>query len=377
MRMYFSYAWASLWHDRQRYLPGVLGVAFSALLISLQCGMLMGMFTFASLPIDRARADIWLGGPSIQTADLSRPISEHQLVRLAAQPEIDQAEIYLQQRSYWIKPDGNQELCLVIGSRLEDNSLGAVRELGPGLRRRLNQRGAVVIDQSDLGRLGVKRIGDRGEIHGQQAEVVGIIHGFRGTSGAHIFCSVDTAQALLALPADNNVSYVLGRCHDPAKSRVVVERLRAAYPQLSAFTANELSYRSRMYWLVKTKGGIALGYGAILGLLVGAVVTGQTLYAATSSQLREYAVLWALGIPVRRMSAIVMAEALWIGCAGILTALPVTFVLAQIATWLGALVLLPYWILGSSALLTMTMALVSGLAGLRSLKQIEPAILLR
>jgi len=83
--MYFSYALASLWHDRQRYLPGVLAVAFSALLIALQCGMLMGMFTFASLPIDRARADIWLGGPNIQTADLARPISEHQLVRLAGQ----------------------------------------------------------------------------------------------------------------------------------------------------------------------------------------------------------------------------------------------------------------------------------------------------
>ncbi len=30
------YSLATIWHDRQRFLPGVLAVAFSALLIALQ-----------------------------------------------------------------------------------------------------------------------------------------------------------------------------------------------------------------------------------------------------------------------------------------------------------------------------------------------------
>src|SRR5437763_16525698 len=107
MRVYFSYALTALWYDRQRYLPGVLAVAFSALLIALQWGMLLGMFTFASLPIDRAQAHIWLGGPNVQTADLGRPISERLLTRLANQPEVEQAEVYLQQRNHWIRPDGS------------------------------------------------------------------------------------------------------------------------------------------------------------------------------------------------------------------------------------------------------------------------------
>ena len=38
-----------------------------------------------------------------------------------------------------------------------------------------------------------------------------------------------------------------------------------------------------MHWLTKTKAGIALGYAAALGLLVGAVVTSQTLYAAMAA----------------------------------------------------------------------------------------------
>ena len=115
--MYSSYALTALWHDRQRYLAGVLAVAFSAVLIALQWGMLLGMFTFASVTVDRSRADIWLGGPHIQSADLSRPIFERYLARLAAQPEVEQSEICIQQRTLWIRPDGSMEICQVVGSR--------------------------------------------------------------------------------------------------------------------------------------------------------------------------------------------------------------------------------------------------------------------
>src|SRR6516164_6446498 len=52
-----SYSLATLWHERQRYLPGVLAVAFSALLIALQCGLLLGLFAITSIPIDHTAAD--------------------------------------------------------------------------------------------------------------------------------------------------------------------------------------------------------------------------------------------------------------------------------------------------------------------------------
>src|SRR5438046_858720 len=123
--MYFSYSLTALWHDRQRYLPGILAVAFSALLIALQWGLLLGMFTFASVLIDRAGADIWLGGPNIRSADLGQAISEYHVARLATQPEVAYAEVYVQQRSHWVRRDGSRELCQVIGSRLGEGALGA------------------------------------------------------------------------------------------------------------------------------------------------------------------------------------------------------------------------------------------------------------
>ena len=55
------YSLATLWHERNRYLPAVLAVAFSALLIALQCGLLLGLFSITSTPIDHAGADLWVG----------------------------------------------------------------------------------------------------------------------------------------------------------------------------------------------------------------------------------------------------------------------------------------------------------------------------
>src|SRR5262245_33325626 len=115
-----SYAISTLWHERQRYLPGVLAVGFSALLIALQCGLLLGLFSVSSMPVDRGRGNVWMGAPGVLSVDLGRPIREGYVARMAVQPEIERCEVYLQGFSKWEKRDGSTELCMVIGSRLGD-----------------------------------------------------------------------------------------------------------------------------------------------------------------------------------------------------------------------------------------------------------------
>ena len=113
-----SYSLATLWYERQRYLPGVLAVAFSCLLIALQCGLLLGLFSITSLPIDKTHADIWVGHPDVPSVDLGRPIPAAWFAYLAM-PEVERSEVYIQGFAYWDKPTGGIELCMVIGSRLE------------------------------------------------------------------------------------------------------------------------------------------------------------------------------------------------------------------------------------------------------------------
>jgi putative ABC transport system permease protein len=369
------YSLSTLWYDRQRYAPGVLAVAFSALLIILQCGLLLGLFSITSIPIDHSRADIWVGAPRVLSVDLGRPVPESYLLRVASQPEVERTELFLQGFMYWAKPDGGSELCIVIGSRLDDDALGPVRELTTDLRRRLTEPGAIVVDEGELDRLAIHGVGDVAEITNQRVRVVGLVHGLRSLSGPYIFCSIPTARALLRLSREQT-TYILARCHDPAAAPAVVQRLRA-YSTMSAFVSADFSRRSRLHWLMKTKAGVALGCAAFLGLLVGAVVTSQTLYAATAASHKEYAVLRALGVPRWRIAGTVLAQAAWIGVAGLAVAGPVVYGLRAAARAGGVPLLLPGELLGTAILVTLTVAMLSGIAALRSLRGIEPALLLR
>src|SRR5262249_39663157 len=198
-------------------------------------------------------------------------------------PEVTRCEIYLQGFAYWAKPDGGKELSMVIGSRLGNDALGSIRELTPELRERLTEPGAIVVDESDLGRLGVTGIGAVAEITNHHVHVVGLTKGLKSLAGPYVFCSTYTARDLLRMFPDQT-TYVLAKCRSKADAAVVVDRLKH-YSNVTAFTSEDFSLRSRMHWLTKTKAGIALGYAAALGLLVGAVVTSQTLYAATAASL--------------------------------------------------------------------------------------------
>jgi putative ABC transport system permease protein len=370
-----SYALTTLWHERQRYLPAILAIGFSALLIALQSGLLLGMFAFASIPVDHARADLWVGGPGVTSVDLGAPIRTSRIAALLVQPEVAQAETYLLGFAYWLKSDGATELCLVVGTRLGEGSLGSPSELTSELRERLTEPGTVVVDASDLDRLGVGGVGDVAQVWERRVRVVGLVHGLRGLAGAYVFCSMQTARTLLDLHSDQT-TYLLARCTDPAAAVRVAERVGAS-PGLSAFTSQELSRRSRLHWLLLTKSGATLGLAAALGLVVGAVVTSQTLYAATAASLREYAVLRALGIPHWRLVVLVLTQSFWLGAVGTGLALPAAGVLARAADWLGVRVALPDWLLAGTATITLTVALLSGLAALRVLRRLEPALLLR
>jgi putative ABC transport system permease protein len=370
-----SYALATLWYERQRYLPGVLAVAFSALLMSLQFGLLLGLFSITSIPIDHSRAHVWVGSSDVLSVDLGRPIPGEYLARLASEPGVQPPEPFIQAFSHWTKPSGGSELCIVIGSRLEDDAIGPVEELTPTLRALLTEPGTIVVDEGELDRLGIKGVGDTAEIHGNRVRIVGLVRGLKSLAGPYVFCSLRTARPLVYLKPDE-MTYALARCDDPRQAQTVVDRLRS-WGNMTAFTSEDFSVRSRMHWLTKTKAGIALGYAALLGLLVGGVVTSQTLYAATAASMREFAVLRALGIPRWRMALSVLTQSFWVGLAGLMVGLPATFALAAGADSLGARVLLPGWMLACAVIVTMSMAMLSGLAALRSLRLVEPAVLLR
>lgn len=372
------YSLKILWHGRNRFFPAVLAVAFSAVLIAVQSGVLLGTLAITSRPIDRADADIWVAIREVPSIELGHPIPESWMFRLQAQPEVEDAESYLYEFVYWHKPAGGSVHCCIIGARMGATSLGALRDLSPETRTRLTEPGAIVVDERELDRLGLRHgIGETAEIMGHKVRVVGLVRGFKSIWGPYVFCSMQTARMLMPMFGGDRAQYLLARCRDRRDVPAVIERLRRKYPEMTVVPRDEFSRQTRLYWLIRTRVGIALGLTSLLALVVGLIITSQTLYAATAASLREYAVLLALGIPHWRMAALVMAQSFWIGLAGLAASAPVALGLAPLAGLVGAEVQLPGWLLGGTMMVTMMIALLSGLPALRSLNRAEPATLLR
>ncbi|MGH7173074.1 MAG: ABC transporter permease, partial [Gemmataceae bacterium] len=194
-----NYTRSVLWHERTRYLAGVVAVAFSATLIYLQFGMLLGLFSLTSTPIDHATADIWISHPRVHSVDLGRPIPLRWQGRLAVQPEVVHTEAYLLGVVELEKPGQRPQLCTVIGPRLGEHSVGAPRELTPRMRQLLSEKGAIVVDAADLGALGLTGVGDTAQVFGHRVKVVEVFRGgtLRSLALPYLVCSVETARWLL------------------------------------------------------------------------------------------------------------------------------------------------------------------------------------
>jgi putative ABC transport system permease protein len=366
-------------------LPGILAVSFSAVLMVLQCGMLLGLFSITSIPVDHTRADVWVGSPHVLSVDLGRPIPMSFMSRIAQDSRVANVESFYEAFASWTKPDRGSDLCIVIGCNLEPGNMGALEELTPQLQVLLTQPGSVVIDQSEFDRLGVKSIGDKAEINKHSVQVVGSVKHLKSLAGPYIFCSRQTARDLLrtTVPSDQ-ATYLLVKCKNKSDAPGLVEYLKQKYPDDmgdAVFTSEEFSSRSQLQWLKKTGAGIALGYAALLGLIVGMVVTSQTLYAATIASAREYAILLALGIPRWRISVTVLAQSFWVGIIGIALAYPTIQGLSQLVLVAGGgavkVKLDNWWLLPGAAVVTIGMAMFAGAFALRSVRRIEPMSLLR
>jgi putative ABC transport system permease protein len=380
-RLSIPYSLRMLWRDHRRFLPALLAIGLSAVLIAVQCGLVLGLVLTTSAPIDHCRAHLWvlpLEAPSLhQTSTF--PLAWQS--RLDVQPEVERSEAYLTAMGRWRLPGrGRTELCMLIGVRLDEGSLGALSVLTPELRAALAEPGTVVVDAWEFATLGLTGSSyEAGEINDRPVRLVGTLHGFQGFSFVYVFCSQETLRHLVPQVAEHPdlATCLVARCHDPQDVDLVVRRLRRDYPDMGVYSSRELSLKVRQYWLFRSRGGMVLICTIVLALLVGLAVTSETLYAAVLAQSKEFAVLEALGITRRHVMGLVLAQSFWLGVGGVLMALPCTVALARPALAMQTLVVLSAPILSLTFALTLGMAMLAGLSSLRPLRNIEPAKLLR
>lgn len=373
-----SLALKSLVHEWRRFAPAMVAVAFSGLLVLLQAGVILGIFSLSSQYVTRSGADLWIGYPGVQSLDLGRPLSGPAEVFGWMNPHVRRLEPFLWGSGEWRTRSRGMVNVYVVGIDPRADGLALSAALNAGRRATLAEPDAVLVDDADLHKLQVA-VGDIAEINGRFVRVGGTTHGLRALGGVNVIASLATTRRLdPAAGPDGQVAYLLAKLDDPAAAAAVAADLNAegAGRGFEALTGAAFARRTTLYWLAESGAGVAFVFGSLVAILVAGVITSQTLSAAVAGSLKEYAALRALGFSMRALRRIVLAQSAWVGIAGLAVAGVLTFVLA-LAARAGALpIVLTLPMIAVSVALVLLTALGSGALALRRVAQADPAVLL-
>jgi putative ABC transport system permease protein len=216
----------------------------------------------------------------------------------------------------------------------------------------------------------------RTEVNDREIEVVGLYE--MGTSfgiDASILTSADNFLRLFPNRPRTQIDYGLIRIEPGADLEAVRSELERVLPDdVNVFTREQFVAREHAYWDSTTPIGFVFAFGSIIGVVVGAIIVYQILFADVSDHIAEYATLKAMGYSNRYMSWVVIQQSVILGALGFVPGVVVCLWLYRLT---GEATHLPMFLTWERAVgvlaLTIGMCAVSGLLALRKIRALDPA----
>lgn len=378
--------------DRLKYVGLVLGLAFAVMLITQQASILVGMAkqtqSFIEETAAAGGADLWVMDPQVYFSEDAKPLPDTALYRVRG---IEGVEWAVPLYKGWLKgrlPDGTLLTIIVVG--VDDATLiGAPPpdDIVQGRIEDLRKDRAVFIKAKDAdSKLLLKRdratgpralkTGDSVSINDSEVIVSGMFKQKPSFFWDPVIYTTYSRALRMAPPERRLMNFVLARVkpgHDPA----AVSRAIESATGLTARSNGQFKDVTAGYILEKT--GIIINFGLAvgLGLVIGMLVAGQTLYNFTLDNLRHFAALKAMGagnLQLMRMMIVqvsfagVLGYGLGMGAACILGWIIVKTDLAFLMTWH-----IPVFAAAALALILF----FAGILSLARVLRLEPAVVFK
>ena len=372
--MILTLAFRNLFHDRIRLAVTLVGILFSIVLVAVQLGLYLGASRLITDNIDHTNSDLWItsfGAKSFEEGGILLSSRERNLA--ISTPGVKAAVPLVVAFAEWRKPGGGSTRVVVVGTDAEDGGL-APWDLIEGSWADIKAPEGIAVDDSYLGDLAIKGIGDTAQIMNGRVRVRALTHRIRSfTQSPYVYTPINRARQLLN--ADNDkATFLLVQLEPGADRDVVRQALKSRLESAEVLTKEEFRDRSLKQWLFRTGAGFALIGGALLGILVGTVIVAQTLYSSTKDHINEFATLRALGSSSSYIHRVILSQA---GLSAV-----IGYVLGMIIS-LGVL-----WVSRNSPLplvmtpglavslfaLTIGMCAISALSAIVKVMKIDPAV---
>ncbi len=365
----------NLLHDRTRFLITVVGVTFSVVLIFAQFGIYLGFMQNASIIIDNTPVDIWITSTNSRNFDFPLPFNEGKLNKVKEVPGVAWADNLVLGWANMKLPNGGSENIEVVGFNPE-TGIGGPWRLTEGSIQGLKAGKAIIVDESAFPKLGRLRVGDSVEILENKVKVVGISQGVRGfTTAPYVFTTYRTAQDIVPWLRDRTV-FIVARVAPGHTQREVVSRLRAIR-DVDVYTKDQYSLKTRLYWTWETGIGIGFSLTALMAIVVGIVIVGQTIYTATVEHLREFGTLKAIGATNRDVYGIILKQALINAVLGYVAGLLITLLVIRSYGLTGLVLVVPGSLMVAIFGVTVAMCLSASVLSVRKALQVDPLTVFR
>lgn len=258
-----------------------------------------------------------------------------------------------------------------------ETMIGAPWDIMTGDLRDVKYFNQIFIDEADRGRLGDPWVGDEVEIIGQKARIAGITRGAKSFVGSPFaFTSYKNALRLTFVQPGQTV-YILIKVAPGYSIADVKSRLKETITGVDVYTRQEFSWKSRRYWLLVTGAGILLLSTALMGLIIGVIIVGQTIYASTMEHIKEFGTLKAIGASNRDIYAVIIKQALIITTIGYGLGMVLGRFALQGTRKLGVDAYLPPSVLGVIFAVTLMMGIASSLVSIYKVTKIDPALVFK
>lgn len=372
MPLFVTLALRNLLHDRLRLIATLVGVVFSIVLVTVQMGLYIGFGRMVTVVIDRASADLWVmtrGGTSFEGPSVLETRDGERARAVAGVADVVPVVTGF---ADWRLPGGALTPVFIVGTVPLAQGLQPWNLVRGGIEA-LRADGAVTVDRAYFDRLGVSKIGERAEIRRQPVEIVAITDGIRSfTTTPYVFMNIDTARRLSGLPPDK-ASYFLVRLRPNANIEAVRAALLGIFGQSEVLTSAQFAERSRTFWLFSTGAGTALFAGALLGIVVGAAIVAQTLYASTKEHLAEFATLRAIGSSRGYIYRVIVCQALFSAAAGFAVAASIGLLVVYFTSDTALPIVITPALLAALLPLTVLMCVMAGMAAIVRVTRVDPA----
>ncbi len=373
-------AWCNLYRDKVRFITAVVGLVFAIVLMAVQASIFLGAVHNSSLLAQQANGDLWIVPYRASNADFSVPMPSHRCYQALGIPGVERTGRMVVGFSVLRFPSGRQEPVIVVGTDTEHRWL----PFDPSLARMKTAEGrGIILDGRERTRFAESveplPVGARAELNGHRVFVAGYTSDMASfTPTPYVFTSYEAALDFTHITADQTV-FVMVKCEPGvdvlAVRRVLVERI----PDVEVLTKAEFATRCWQYWVMGTGMGYSLGLMAVLALIVGMTIVGQTFVTGVLVKLREYGTLKALGFRNSFVAGTIVAQGVIVALLGYVLGCGGALLVSHFAGTGGTAVtmLMPPLLFVVLLPLTLVMCVTSSLAAAWRVFRLAPAEVFR